>query len=142
MALSRGPVQGQALWAVWLGEAYLAAGRIADARQMVAGALGPAVAQQERGDHAFALRALGQIAASGEPPDVNEAETRYHEALELAEALELRPLVAHCHLGLGKLYRRGGRMAEARSELSAAIEMFRSMEITFWLPEAETELAS
>jgi hypothetical protein len=77
----------------------------------------------------------------GESPNVGEAETRYREALEPAEALELRPPQAHCRLGLGSLYRRAGRLEQARTELSAAVELYRSMEMTFWLPRAETELA-
>ena len=53
----------------------------------------------------------------------------------------MRPLQAHCHLGLGKLYRRTGRAGEARAELGTGVEMLRAMEMTFWLPEAEAELA-
>ena len=53
----------------------------------------------------------------------------------------MRPLQAHCHLGLGKLCRRIGRLDEARAELATAVTMLREMEMTFWLPEAETELA-
>jgi hypothetical protein len=49
----------------------------------------------------------------------------------------MRPLQAHCHLGLGKLYAQIGRRAEARAELSAAITLYRAMEMTFWLPQAE-----
>jgi hypothetical protein len=52
----------------------------------------------------------------------------------------MRPLQAHCHLGLGKLYRQAGRLDEAQSELQAAIIMLREMGMTFWLPEAEDEL--
>ena len=61
--------------------------------------------------------------------------------MALAGELGMRPLLAHCHLGLGTLYRRAGRPEPARAELSAAIELFRSMEMTFWLPQAEAELA-
>ena len=53
----------------------------------------------------------------------------------------MRPLVAHCHLGLGKLYATIGHHAEARAALSAAIELYRAMEMTFWLPQAEAALA-
>ena len=53
----------------------------------------------------------------------------------------MRPLQAHCHLGLGKLYRRIGRQYEARAELTTAIQMLREMGMTFWLPDAEAELA-
>jgi hypothetical protein len=62
-------------------------------------------------------------------------------ALALADDLGMRPLVAHCHLGLGKLYARIGCRAEAHTDLSAAIELYRAMEMTFWLPQAETTLA-
>ena len=53
----------------------------------------------------------------------------------------MRPLQAHCHLGLGKLYRRIGRLDEARAELATAVAMLREMGMAFWLPEAEAELA-
>jgi tetratricopeptide (TPR) repeat protein len=133
---------GHAFWATWLGEAYLAAGRIADARQTVTDALARAVAQQERGNRAVALRALGEIAASEEPPDFGEAESRYRDALALAQEQELRPLQARCHTSLGKLCRSIGRLDEARAELATAVSMLREMEMAFWLPEAEAELAA
>jgi hypothetical protein len=53
----------------------------------------------------------------------------------------MRPLVAHCHLGLGILYAKIGQREQARAELSTAIEMYRTMEMTFWLPQAEVALA-
>jgi len=130
-----------AFWATWLGEAYLAAGRIEDARQTVTHALARAVARQERGNRAVALRALGEIAASEEPPDFGEAESRYRNALVLGQEQELRPLQARCHTSLGKLFGSIGRLDEARAELATAVSMLREMEMTFWLPEAETELA-
>ena len=54
----------------------------------------------------------------------------------------MRPLQARCHLGLGKLCRRVGRLDEARAELSTAATMLREMGMTFWLPEAEAELSA
>jgi hypothetical protein len=53
----------------------------------------------------------------------------------------MRPLVAHCHLGLGTLYRKRGRLEQARAGLSAAIVLYRAMDMTLWLPQAETALA-
>ena len=53
----------------------------------------------------------------------------------------MRPLVAHCHLGLGTLYGRMGWVEHARAELSVAIELYRAMDMTFWLPQAEAALA-
>jgi len=138
---SRVPATGPVHRATWLGEAYLATGRIADARQTVTSALARAEAQQMRSSRVVALRVLAEIAASGDPPNVAEAEARYREALELAEELEMRPLQAHCHLGLGKLYRRVGRLDEARAELTTAVAMLTEMGMMHWLPEAEGELA-
>jgi hypothetical protein len=87
------------------------------------------------------LRLLGEIAVRHDPPNVESAETRYRDALVLADELEMRPLQAHCHLGLGKLYRTIGRLDEARAELSQAVAMLREMGMQHWLPEAEAELA-
>ena len=76
-----------------------------------------------------------------DPPDVETAEDHYRQALALAEELGMRPLQAHCHLGLGTLYARSSQPAQARPELSVAIEMYRAMDMTFWLPQAEAALA-
>jgi tetratricopeptide (TPR) repeat protein len=96
---------------------------------------------QERSHQAYALRLLGKVAARREPLERDQAGDYYRQALALAEELGMRPLVAHCHLGLGKLYVTSGRRAEARTELSAAVELYRAMEMTFWLPQAEAALA-
>jgi Flp pilus assembly protein TadD len=53
----------------------------------------------------------------------------------------MRPLQAHCHHGLGTLYNQTGRAALARAALSTAIEMYRAMDMTFWLPQAEAAMA-
>ena len=89
---------------------------------------------------AYALRLLGEIAAHSVPPEVEPAEAFYRQALALADELGMRPLLAHCHYGLGILYNRIGRPEQARTELSAAIELYRAMEMTFWLERAEIAL--
>lgn len=53
----------------------------------------------------------------------------------------MRPLQAHCHLGLGTLYATTGQQPQARAELSTAIEMYRAMDMILWLPQAEAALA-
>jgi hypothetical protein len=53
----------------------------------------------------------------------------------------MRPLQAHCHLGCGALYAKIGRYEPARAKLSIAIELYRGMDMIFWLPEAEAVLA-
>jgi hypothetical protein len=51
------------------------------------------------------------------------------------------PLVAHCHLGLGKLYSRTGDAATAKEHLTTAATMYREMDMTFWAEKAESALA-
>jgi Flp pilus assembly protein TadD len=58
----------------------------------------------------------------------------------LAEALGMRPLQAHCHLGLGILYAKLGQQEPARTALSTAITLYRAMDMTFWLPQTEAAL--
>jgi hypothetical protein len=53
----------------------------------------------------------------------------------------MRPLQAHCHRGLGTLYATLGQQEQARAELSAAIVLYRAMDMTFWLPQTEAGLA-
>ena len=96
---------------------------------------------QERGHQAYALHLLGDIAARREPPQSKSAEGYYHQAFALAEELGMRPLQAHCHLGLGTLYVQTGRLEPAHAALTAAIALYRDMEMRFWLPQAETALA-
>jgi Flp pilus assembly protein TadD len=86
------------------------------------------------------MRLLGEIAAQRRPPEMEQAETHYRQALALAEELGMRPLQAHCHRGLGTLYSRVGRALQARAALGTAIALYRAMEMTFWLPQAEAAL--
>ena len=76
----------------------------------------------QQGDQAWALRLLGEIAAHRHPPEAEQAEAHYRQALTLAEELGMRPLQAHCHRGLGTLYAMTGQREQARAELSAAID--------------------
>ena len=69
------------------------------------------------------------------------AEAHYRQALALAEELGMRPLQAHCHLGLGRLYVKTNQREQARAALTTAIDLYRAMDMTFWLPQAEAALA-
>ena len=118
------------------------AGRLEEAYTLAERALAHAREHQERGHQAYALRLLGDIAVRCEPPERELAAVHYCQALALANELGMRPLVAHCHLGLGMLYHKLGRGEQACSELSAAIALYRAMEMTFWLPQAKAALAA
>jgi hypothetical protein len=63
-----------------------------------------------------------------------------HEALRLLG--QVTALVAHCHLGVGKLYRRSGKREQAQEHLATATTMYREMGMTYWLEQAESELGS
>jgi len=86
------------------------------------------------------LHLLGVIAARRDPPDVAQAEAYYHQALTLVEELGMRPLQAHCHRSLGTLYGQLGQEQPARAALGTAIALYRAMDMTFWLPQAEAVL--
>jgi tetratricopeptide (TPR) repeat protein len=130
-----------ALRVAWLSEAYLLAGRLDEAYTQAQRALEFSRAHKERGHEAYSLRLLGEFHARREPPEVEPAATLYRQALALAEELGMRPLQAHCHHGLGRLYGQASRGESARAALSAAIALYRAMEMTFWLPQAEAALA-
>jgi uncharacterized protein HemY len=85
---------------------------------------------------------LAEIASRRDPTEVEKIEGYYRQALALAEELGMRPLVAHCHLGLGKLYRRTGKHQEAQEHLTTATTMYREMDMWFWLEQAEAEVKS
>jgi tetratricopeptide (TPR) repeat protein len=89
---------------------------------------------------ANALHLLGDIAAHPDRFDAESGEVYYRKALALAEPRSMRPLVAHCHLGLGKLYRRTGKREQAQEHLTTATTMYREMDMRFWLEKAEAEM--
>jgi len=120
-----------------LSEAQALAGHLEEVHALAERALAYAREHQERGHQAYALRLLGDIAAHRAPPDVDQAAAHYRQALALAETLGMRPLQAHCHHGLGMLYATAGQQEQARPALTTAIELYRAMDMTFWLPQAE-----
>ena len=117
------------------------AGRDEEAWQHARQALDLARQLKARGDEALALHQLGVVYAHADPSDAAQAEAHYHQALALAEELGMRPLQAHCHRVLGILYAATGQREQARTALTTAVEMYRGMEMTFWLPETEAALA-
>jgi tetratricopeptide (TPR) repeat protein len=130
-----------ALCRLSLGEAQLLSGRLEEAHTLTERTLTLAREHQERGHQAYALRLLGDIAARREPPQSDQAGDYYRQALALADELGMRPLQAHCYLGLGTLYAASGQREQARTVLSTAITLYRDMDMTFWLPQAEAALA-
>jgi tetratricopeptide (TPR) repeat protein len=136
IARARGPSSGLL---VTTGEAELEAGDPDAALALAEQALGLARKRGEQGSVARTLRLLGAIAseretAAGRPTGSrHDAAILFGQALALAGELGMRPLAAHCHLGLGKLYRRTGDGAKAAEHLTTASAMYREMDMGFWL---------
>jgi len=124
----------------YLGEAHLLAGRPDAAGTVARQGLDLAHRQKERGNEAWVVHLLGEIAAQVDPPDLKSAEAHYSQALARANELGMRPLAAHCHLGLGELYQRTGQREQARDHLTIATTMYREMGMGFWLARVDAEL--
>ena len=138
---ARGRRTDETRWMTFLSEAYLRAGQAAEARDLAERALGLSRQRLERGTEANALRVLGAIEAQTTPDgDKAAAKQHYTAAMVYAQELGMRPLIAHCHLGLGKLYRGTGQRREAQEHLTTATTMYREMGMTYWVEKAEAEL--
>jgi tetratricopeptide (TPR) repeat protein len=123
-----------------LSEVCLLVGRVDEASALAARLLDLSSTHSGHGYQAHACRLLGEVARRREPSDIDQAAAHYRQALTLAKALGMRPLQAHCHLGLGTLFATAGQAEQARAELSTALEMYQAMAMTFWLPQAEAAL--
>jgi tetratricopeptide (TPR) repeat protein len=130
----------QARRLAWLGEAHLLAGRTADAVACAERALTLARELRETDSEGQVLWLRAEIATRCVPPERETAETAYHQAQALAEVYGMHPLIARCHLGLGTLYKALDEPEPARRELSRAAELFRTMDMAFWLSRTEATL--
>ena len=123
-----------------LGRACLLLGQVARARRVGKRALETSAPYPGWAAHAQHL--LGDIATHPDDFDAERGEAHYRQALALAEPRGMRPLVAHCHLGLAKLYRRTGKVQQMQQHLTTATTMYREMDMRFWLGQAELQAGS
>jgi len=137
---SRQLLMQQAAVVALLGEACLFADRVDEASTTAQWALALARERGQRGDEAAALHVLGEVAARGSL-DIGKAEQHYLEAIALAGELEMRPLLARCHLGIGRLYVRAGDRDRAEDHLLTATRLFTAMDMPFWLRQAASSLS-
>ena len=115
-------------------------GKLEEAASLASRALDFSRRHAERGNEARALYVLGEIASYDDSLDVNRSVAHYQQAMALAEELRMRPLLAHCHAGLGKLYGKTGNLQQAKAYLGTGVAMMQEMEMGLWLDEAEAEL--
>ena len=123
-------------WAYYaLGRACLLLGRVDEARRL--GDRAVESSPRHPGFAAHGLQLLGDVAIHPDRFDAERGEAHYRQALALAEPRGMRPLVAHCHLGLAKLYRSTGQREQAQEHLTLATTMYAEMGMRFWLDELE-----
>ena len=127
----------QPWWRRILAEAYLAAGRHADALDLARNAVEMARMRREREFEAHGLRTLGLACAAGADDQRREAEGYVCEAIERSRSLGMRPLAAHCQKTLGDLYRAAGRVEDARQAYHEAAMGYRELGMQFWLESLE-----
>jgi class 3 adenylate cyclase/tetratricopeptide (TPR) repeat protein len=129
-----GGIVGHRGWAYQaVSRACLLLGRLDEARRLADRSLESS--RRQPGFAAHALRLLGDLATHPDQFDAESGAAHYQQALALAELHGMRPLVAHCRLGLGKLYDRIGKPEHARENQTAAAMMYREMQMDFWLEQ-------
>jgi len=128
----------RSLVGVQFGEALFLAGQIEEAKSATERALALTRQRQEQGHEAYALRLLGEIALRADSPDFTAAADCFRKALEIAETHGMRPLIAHCHFGQGRLCKLEGRQAEAAEQIEHAIALYGELGMQPWLEEAQT----
>ena len=121
-----------------LADAYRANGKNELASETVTRALEVASSREECTEEAWAMVVMAKVNA--DMGLLEQAIDWHQRALNQAAELSMLPLTAHCHMGLGQLYLKKGSSEEAHSELSAALDLYRSMGMSFWLPQAESTL--
>jgi class 3 adenylate cyclase/tetratricopeptide (TPR) repeat protein len=126
---------------LWLSEGYLASGHLENASAAADEAFKLARKHKERGHEAWTLKLLGDITLLQNLRDANKAEAYYRQALALSEELGMRPLQAHCLAGIGKAHAERKLLPQAHAEFASALELYRSMEMSFWAAQVQSILA-
>jgi class 3 adenylate cyclase/DNA-binding SARP family transcriptional activator len=134
--LAAGRIRASLAWFYCsLGRACLLLGRLDEAGRFGDRAL--EFCSSQPGFEAHTLHLLGDVATHPDQFDAARGEGHYRQALAIAERLAMPPLVAHCHLGLGKLCLRTGAREQAQQHIATATTMYRDLGITHWLEQAE-----
>ena len=135
----------QSLWHVMLGiemgDAYLQIGQVDDAERIARQTLEISQHQRGRGSEAGARRLLGEVVANRDSAQLETAMSHYQQALTVAKELGMRPLIAHCHLGLGKVLAKTEQIEQARDHLTNASTLFQSMSMQYWLKQVHVDMS-
>ena len=120
-----------------LGRACLVLGRLDEAQSLAERAIEASPQQPAYAAHAWHL--LGDVATHADRFDSARALTCYRETLVRAEPRGMRPLIAHCYLGIGRVHGRLGKRDTAGEHLARAVMMYRDMGLSYWLDQADAE---
>jgi len=131
-----------ALFYVRWAEGMQLAGDVDRGREIAEQAVALAVSTRERGNEAWALRALAEADRHRSGADFGVTQDRYQTGLDLAAQLGMRPLVAHCRSGLAQLCRRMGNRTESDQNFAAATLMYQEMGMRYWLERADKAMRS
>jgi tetratricopeptide (TPR) repeat protein len=132
-----------ALSVVCLGQTYRLEGRLSDAKAQAERAIRLSQAQKAYGNEAWAYHLLGETLAKDAETGTEPAETAFQQALSRARACGMRPLQAHCHLGLAMLYGhchhdQPEHRSRAQAELAMAVALYRALDMPSWLSFADS----
>jgi tetratricopeptide (TPR) repeat protein len=129
---------GKSLRTCWHGHVRLLSGDVGKSAELAAQALELAIEGKERGNEAWALKLIADVDLRNK--ELDNGEKHYCQAMSVANELGMKPLEAHCHAGLSRLFREGGYSERAELETSAAAVLYRQMEMGFWLEHTQPEL--
>jgi tetratricopeptide (TPR) repeat protein len=133
---------GKAMGMVWKVETYMLAGRHGEADVLARQALAVFRESKDRGSEAWLRYLLAEILIRRHPSSFSEAQESYRMASVVARELGMRPLQAHCHLGLGQIHVQSKNARLAQSELGTATELYRAMHMSFWVDKSASALTS
>jgi len=122
-----------------LAAAYLLAGRAEEAMRRAQSAVELSTKHEEPANRALALKVLADATVCVDAVGASSAAGHYTKSLVLAGELGMRPLVAHCHAGLGKLYRHTGKRSESDRHRATASTMYSEMAMTYWSGQMERD---
>jgi class 3 adenylate cyclase/tetratricopeptide (TPR) repeat protein len=118
---------------------YLLAGRADEAMRRAQGAVELSTKYEEPANRALALKTLADVTMRVDAVGATIAAGHYTKSLALANELGMRPLVAHCHAGLGRLYRHAGKPGESSRHRATASTMYSEMGMTYWSEQMERD---
>ena len=123
----------------WLAEVYLLAGQSEAAWRAGEHATELARKYDQRGHLAWALVLQGEVASAPSGSSYQGAEAYYREAMAIAEPLGMRPLVARCHLGLGRVFKSHGETPRSVDHFHTATTLFTQIGMAFWQQLCDSE---